>query len=84
MVERDAVAARLGDLRDVALGVRHHQVAVEGGSPLVDERRDRPQDDRPDRHGLDEVAVPDVEMEDADARVEERSTCSPRRAKSAA
>ena len=38
---------------------------------LVDERRDRAEHDGPDRHRGDEVAVADVEMEDAGARVEQ-------------
>src|SRR5207253_6213593 len=42
-----------------------HQVAVEHPAALVYEWRDRLEDDGPDRHGLDEVAVADVEVEDA-------------------
>jgi hypothetical protein len=47
------------------LGLVHHQVAVESASFTVDERRDRPEDDRSGGDRLDEVRVPDVEVEDA-------------------
>ena len=65
MVEGDAVAARAGDLREVPERVVDHQVAVEHPAGLVNERRDRLEHNGPDRHGLDEVAVADVEVEDA-------------------
>ena len=48
-----------------------HQVAVEHPAGLVNERRDRLEDDGPDRHGLDEVAVADIEVEDATPGAEE-------------
>ena len=66
-VEGDAVAARLGELREVMAGVVDHQVAVEHAAGLVDRRRDRAEHDRPDRHRRDEVPVADVEVEDARA-----------------
>ena len=56
---------------EVVLGVVHHQVAVEHAAAVVDERRDRVEHDRADRHRLDEVAVADVEVEDAGAGVQE-------------
>ena len=70
-VEGDAVAAGARDLRDVPLGVVDHEVAVEHAAPLVHEAGDRLQDDRADRDRLDEVAVADVEVEDARAGVEQ-------------
>ena len=69
VVEGDAVAAGAGDLREVAQRVVDHQVAVEHAARLVDERRDRLEHDGPDRDRLDEVAVADVEVEDAAAGV---------------
>ena len=65
VVEGGAVAARARDLREVAQRVVDHQVAVEHPACVVHERRDRLEHDGPDRHGLDEVAVADVEVEDA-------------------
>ena len=72
VVEGGAVAAGARDLREVAQRVVDHQVAVEHPAGLVHERRDRLEHDRPDRDGLDEVAVADVEVEDAAAGGEER------------
>ena len=46
-------------------------MAVEHSSPLVHEPRDRAQHDRPDGDLADEVAVADVEVEDACAGVEQ-------------
>ena len=71
VVEGDAVAAGTGDLREVAQRVVDHQVAVEHPAGHVHERRDRLEHDRPDRHRLDEVAVADVEVEDAALRAEQ-------------
>ena len=69
VVERDAVAAGLRELREVLRRVVDHQVAVDRRAvDRVDERRDRLQHDRPDRDRLDEVPVADVEVEDARAR----------------
>ncbi len=70
-VERHRVTAGGGDLLEVVRGVGDHQVAVEHAAPRVHQRSDRPQDDRADRHRGHEVPVPDVEMEDAAARVEQ-------------
>ena len=70
-VEGDAVGARLGELREVVRRVVDHQVAVDAPVLRVDHRRDRAQHDRADRHGRDEMAVADVEVEDADARVQQ-------------
>ena len=64
-VERDAVAAGFGDLREVVRRVVDHQVAIEAAAERVDVGRERAQHDRADRHGRDEVAVADVEVEDA-------------------
>ena len=49
-----------------------HQMAVECAAALVHERRDRLQHDRADRHGLDEMSVADVEVEDTHTGVQER------------
>ena len=70
-VEGDAVAARLRELLEVVRRVVDHQVAVDASALRVDHRCDRAQHDRPDRHGRDEVAVADVEVEDADAGVQQ-------------
>ena len=70
-VEGDAVAARLRDLREVVRRVVDHQVAVDATAVLVDHRSDRAQHDGADRHRRDEVAVADVEVEDARARVQQ-------------
>ena len=68
VVERHAVAAGPRDLREVPRRVVDHQVAVDRGAlDGVDERRDRLQHDRPHRDRLDEMAVADVEVEDARA-----------------
>ena len=67
VVEGDAVAAGCGDLLEVARRVVDHQVAVDAPPAAWIDRRDRAQDDRPDRDRRDEVAVADVEVEDADA-----------------
>ena len=71
-MEGDAVAAGLLDLLEVVLGVRDHQVAVEDAAGLRGSigaiaRRTT----GPDRDRLDEMAVADVEVEDARARVEQ-------------
>ena len=65
VVEGGAVAARARDLGEVAQRVVDHQMAVEHPACVVHERRDRLEHDGADRHGLDEVAVADVEVEDA-------------------
>ena len=46
-------------------------MAVEHAPSVVDEPRDRAQHDRPDRDLVDEVAITDVEVEDACAGVEQ-------------
>ncbi len=71
VVERHAVAAGRRDLREVARRVVDHEVTVEHAARVVHARRDRAEDDRADRDGLDEVPVPDVEVKDATAGVEE-------------
>jgi hypothetical protein len=64
-VDADAVGAGLAELRDMALRRFHHQVAVEPRPRVVDERSDRLEDDRAHRDRRDEMAVADVEVEDA-------------------
>ena len=70
-VERHAVAAGRPNALEVPLGLGDHEMAVEHSSPLVDKLSDRAQHDRADRDLADEVAVADVEMEDAGAGVEQ-------------
>src|SRR5579862_193931 len=79
-MEGGAVAAGGRDLREVARRVVDHQVAVEHAAHLVHEGRDRLQNDRPDGHGLDEMPVSDVEVEDAAAGAQENDdlTTEPR------
>ena len=48
-----------------------HEVAVHRAADRVHEGSDVLQDDRPDRHRIDEVTVADVEMEDARAGPQE-------------
>ena len=67
VVEGDAVAAGFCDLREVAQWVVDHEVAVERAVHPVHQRRDPLQDDGTHRDRLDEVAVADVEVEDAHA-----------------
>ena len=83
VVERDAVAAGLRDRLEVLRRALDHQVHVDRAAERVDERRDRLQHDRPHRDRLDEVAVADVEVEDAAAGDEQASICSPSCEKSA-
>ena len=71
-VEGDRVRARRGELLEVVGGVVDHQVAVDHAPAGVDAGRDRPQDDRPDRHRRHEVPVAAVEVEHAAARLEQR------------
>ena len=77
VVEGGAVAARARDLGEVAQRVVDHQVAVEHAACVVHERRDRLEHDGADRHGLDEVAVADVEVEDACAGVQQHADLLP-------
>ena len=65
VVERDAVTARGRDWLEVLGGALDHQMHVDHTAVPVDQRRDRREDDRAHRDRLDEVAVADVEMEDA-------------------
>src|SRR5262249_38594929 len=67
-VEGDAVAAGLRDRLEVPFRLRDHEVAVESSAPPPDERRDRREDDRPDRDLRDEVPVTDVEVENTRSR----------------
>ena len=71
-VEGDPVGAGLGELGKVVGRVARPSGGSRPRRPRVDDRRDRPQHDRPDRHRRDEVAVADVEVEDAAARGEQR------------
>ena len=71
VVHGDAIAARLCDRLEVLLRPFGHQVAVDECAGVVDRGRDRLEDDRADRHRLDEVPVADVEMEDAHAGAEQ-------------
>src|SRR5207248_2204951 len=71
VVEGHAVTAGAGDLREVPQRVVDHQVTVEHPAGPVHERRDRLEDHGSDRDGLDEVAVADVEVEDAAAGAQE-------------
>ena len=64
-VKRHAVAAGLTNALEVLLGLRDHEMAVEHSASLVHEPRDRAQHDGPDRDLGDEVAVADIEVEDA-------------------
>ena len=72
VVERDAVAARRRERREVLRGVLDHQVHVDDAAPAVNALRDRLQDDRAHRDRLDEVTVADVEVKDAYACAEQR------------
>ena len=63
-MHRDAVSSGRGDRVEVLLRRFRHQVAVDDTAQLVDPFGDRLQDDRPDRHGRDEVPVADVEVKD--------------------
>ena len=67
VMERDAVAAGLCDLREVAHRIVDHEVAVQRTVHAVHDRRDRPQHDRAHRDRLDEMPVADVEVEDPHA-----------------
>ena len=67
-VDRDPVGAGLGELGDVALRALDHEVHVEVG--LVGQRlAQRGDDHRAERDRRDEVAVHDVAVDDARARV---------------
>ena len=70
-MERHAVAAGLTNALEVPFRLGDHEVAVEHSSLLVYEPGDRAQHDRPDGDLADEVAVADVEVEDAGAGVEQ-------------
>ena len=70
-VEGDAVAAGSGDRLEVLGRPLDHQVHVECAAARVNARRDPLQHDRADRDRLDEMAVADVEVEDAAVRVEQ-------------
>ena len=70
-VEGDAVAAGRGDLGEVVSRVVDHEMTVELAAALVDRRRDRAEDDRPDRHRRNKMAVADVEVEDMGSGVQQ-------------
>ena len=70
-MKRGTVAAGRGDLRQLPCGIVDHQMAVHATAGLVDERRDRLDDDGADRHGRDELPVADVDVEDPRAGVDE-------------
>ena len=71
-VERDAVRARLGELGDVALGALDHQVDVDVAAGVVDLVGERGDDRRAHAERRHEVAVHDVDVDRARARVEHR------------
>ena len=71
IVDGHAVRPGLRERLEVLVRVLGHQVDVEDSAPLAEQRRDRLQDDRPDRDRLDEVPVADVELEDLGAGVEQ-------------
>src|SRR5918996_2359395 len=64
-VEGHAVSTGSCDSLEVPFRALDHEVAVETTAPRVHERRDRGEYDRADRDLRDEVAVADVEVEDA-------------------
>ena len=64
-VERHTVSARGSDRFEVFRRALDHQMHVDDPIRVVDQRRDRLQHDRAHRDRLDEVAVADVEVEDA-------------------
>ena len=71
VVHRDAVAAGPLDRGEVLLGRLRHQMAVDVPVARVNDRCDPLEDDRAHRDRLDEVAVADVEVEDAGARAQQ-------------
>ena len=71
-VNRNGVAARRRDRLEVLLRRLGHQVAVDHAVHPMDLLRDRLQHDRADRDRLDEVAVANVEVEDANAGAHQR------------
>ena len=70
-VERRAVAACLGDRSEVLGRPLDHEVHVDHTAAVVDERRDRRENDRAYRDRLDEMPVTDVEVEDPAAGTEQ-------------
>ncbi len=66
-VEGHRVGAGRRELLEVVRRVVDHQVAVEHPAGIVDAGRDRPNDDRADRHRWHEMAVTAVEVENAAA-----------------
>jgi len=71
-VEGDTVAARRRDRFEVLHRVLDHQVHVDHAPVVVDQRRDRLEDDRAHRDRLDEVPVAHVEVEDAALGAQQR------------
>ena len=69
-VERDVVGARPWRTRDLALGALDHQVHVDQRAGGVDAVGERGDDERPHRDRRHEVAVHDVDVDDARAGVE--------------
>ena len=69
LVEGDRVGAGLGEGLDVALGLGDHQVHVDDAAGIVDGVRDRREDQGADRYRGHEMAVHDVEVDDAGAGV---------------
>ena len=66
-VEGHRVGAGRRELLEVVRRVVDHQMAVEHPAGIVDAGRDRPHDDRADRHRWHEMAVTAVEVENAAA-----------------
>ena len=71
-VNGDAVRPCLLELLELPLGREHHQVAVEHPTGVMHERGDRLEHDRAHRDRRDEVAVADVEVEDAGLGAQQR------------
>jgi len=68
-VHDQRVGAGRDELLDAALGPLHHQVDVERAALLVDQIAQGLHDHRPDRDRRHEVAVHDIHVDDARARV---------------
>ncbi len=64
-VEADTVGPRSLQRGELSLRFLHHEVTADHALALVDQRRNRSQNDRADRDFLDEVSITDVEVEDS-------------------
>ena len=69
-VDGDGVRARLGDVRDVAVGPLHHHVDVQDAAGAVDQIGQRGDDHGPEGDRRDEMAVHHIDVDDPSARVE--------------